>query len=370
MRRRIISRSAVCIGAALALALTFKPPLVDRAFAQDKGAVKAANGLVTATASVPKPSVKAPVEYQDKIYSKKKYKLNKKLVKASAKGNVEKVEKLLDEGADIEFIDDTSFFTHAAHWNPLQYACKHGNIEIMDFLISGGAGLGPNKKIGSTPLMVAAYYNQSDAVEFLIAKGAKVDERSDNEFTALMSASINGRLDAGRKLVQHGADVNAKSSFYGDTPLYLTVARDNYEFVEFLLFHGADINVRNNYDMTPLIKAAGNGSVNSVKILVAKGADVNLLDDEGMNALMWAVRGVDAEVKKLPPEELEKMGVGERSLYEMKRRYRKESIEIIKILLANPNLDIGAVDNEGRTVLDYADDAEVRKLLEKQGGLK
>jgi ankyrin repeat protein len=89
-------------------------------------------------------------------------------------------------------------------------------------------------------------------------------------------------------LLSHGADVNAKDKF-GLTPLHWATLHDNEVSADVLLAHGADVNAKDDeVGNTPLIIAAGQGYEDVTKLLLAKGADVNASDNKG-TPLAWAM---------------------------------------------------------------------------------
>lgn len=58
--------------------------------------------------------------------------------------------------------------------------------------------------------------------------------------------------------------------------------------LEDLLKRGADVNARNNYGDTALMRACWDRSGAAVEMLIEHGADVNAKDKEGRTALQWA----------------------------------------------------------------------------------
>ena len=58
--------------------------------------------------------------------------------------------------------------------------------------------------------------------------------------------------------------------------------------VEALLAAGADVNAKNPYDWTALMRAAANGHAATVQALLEAGADINTQDKSGFTALMSA----------------------------------------------------------------------------------
>ncbi|NEP50476.1 MAG: ankyrin repeat domain-containing protein [Moorea sp. SIO3C2] len=67
----------------------------------------------------------------------------------------------------------------------------------------------------------------------------------------LLQASKDGDLEAVKSLVAQGADVNVKDK-ENATPLMRSVSRNYREIVEFLIEKGADVNAINDWDYTPL----------------------------------------------------------------------------------------------------------------------
>ena len=375
------TKKALCIGAAtLAAVLAFKQPLIDRVYAEKQSAqIKLSPKERKALIKDFEKAVKAgDVEKAAELFNQSdaigEKELTAALFTASKKGNLEMVRLLVEEGADVNAFDMNSQKTRESGWTPLVYAAVRDHLDVVKYFVEElGVDVDQPDLAGCTPLMNTAYFRKTDykknyeMIEYLISQGADVNAVSNNGTTAFMGTAIEERVDVARILLQNGAKVNVRTTDYGDTAIYRAVERDRYDFLEFLLSVGVDINAQDDFGVSPLMKAAGNGSINSVKMLVAKGADINLQDDEGRNALMYAVRMADLKVKELSEEKLEEMSVTERHLYEMKRQYRKDSIEIIKIILSSPYLDVNAKDKSGKTALGHADDAEIIKILKKHG---
>jgi len=90
-------------------------------------------------------------------------------------------------------------------------------------------------------------------------------------------ATIDGDFDAVQFLVAHGANVNLKCGL-GNMPLHwvacLWFDRGNH-FSQFLVSKGADVNAKNKRGLTPLHFAAFYGRLGTAKFLVSAGAKVN-----------------------------------------------------------------------------------------------
>lgn len=64
----------------------------------------------------------------------------------------------------------------------------------------------------------------------------------------------------------------------------------NIDFVRAALEHNKSLaNARNEYDKTALMRAATEGQKDIVELLIDNGADVNIADECEITPLMWAV---------------------------------------------------------------------------------
>lgn len=165
-------------------------------------------------------------------------------------------------------------------------------------------------------------------VERLLERGAPLDWAPESGFGALHKALHDGRSDIAAVLIEHGADVNARG-VYGITPLHiaedpsltaLLLSKDAHteawsdtlgtplnaavlsglaDVAEVLLAAGAQIDARDVHGSTPLHHAAGRGDLILTRVLVSKGADVNAANEPGFRPLHWAAGNGHAAVVKV-----------------------------------------------------------------------
>ena len=83
-----------------------------------------------------------------------------------------------------------------------------------------------------------------------------------------------------RLLLDHGANVNIKDK-YGLTPLHRAKTEEQ---TRLLLDHGADINAKNGWGITPLHQP---NTEAQTKLLLEAGADVNVKDYFGRTPLVY-----------------------------------------------------------------------------------
>ncbi|MBU6409272.1 MAG: ankyrin repeat domain-containing protein [Verrucomicrobia bacterium] len=191
--------------------------------------------------------------------------------------------------------------------------------------------------------------------------------------TPLVKAVSDGLLKVAEYLLDHGAGVNVSCPRIpglldprGDvTPLMAAVVAGNKAMTQFLIDRGADVNAKTQNGSTPLAIAAGKGFQAVTEVLLANKADVNARDSNGQTPLMFAASAGHLEVVKL----LLADGANVNLKDTLGRTALNCAIgnppEIMQALLhagADPNTE----DNQGRTPLSYAserDNSEVVKVL-------
>jgi ankyrin repeat protein len=95
------------------------------------------------------------------------------------------------------------------------------------------------------------------------------------------------------QFIARGDDVNEKDAEMGATPLMWASTHGQYDAIEILLKHGADINQPDNYGQTPLHGASYSkmGSCyDCVELLVEKGADLSAKNSYGQTPYDVAVK--------------------------------------------------------------------------------
>lgn len=91
-------------------------------------------------------------------------------------------------------------------------------------------------------------------------------------------------------LLQHKADPNIRDA-KGNTPLLLAAQAGREDLVDLLLTYNANINLANSSGQTPLIVAVNTRNEPIARKLLAKGADPDQTDNlAGMSARAYALR--------------------------------------------------------------------------------
>lgn len=105
---------------------------------------------------------------------------------------------------------------------------------------------------GETALHVASATSRTEIVRLLLDAGANVNAMTSENRTPLHLACVNGNVDVTKLLLNCATcNVDARDRD-GDTPLHLVTKAGDAKLVNLLLRHGANTDVRNQHNMTPL----------------------------------------------------------------------------------------------------------------------
>lgn len=148
-------------------------------------------------------------------------------------------------------------------------ACRIWDSSFVEFLIEKGAHVNVKDKYGVTPLYVAV--NNLEIANCLLDNGADVNYGKSSLLEALSFKSF----DLAEQLIEKGTNVNVKDE-YGLTPLHYAATHSDGFFVDLLINKGAKINVKANDGMAPVDWALQNKNFDTIRLLIYNGADINI----------------------------------------------------------------------------------------------
>lgn len=216
------------------------------------------------------------------------------LLMASASGHEALAIFLLQQGANPNARDEYgatalhySMTTGIAHLNAIAYANYQAYVfrpslaALVKELLARGAdpnarlvkgppvgGVSSKNTIGATPFLLAAVTGDSYVMRLLAEKGADPRLATKSNFTPVMVASGLGRiqdlaeqekkdaLQAVKLAVELGGDVNAATED-GLAALHGAAVNGADAIVEYLASKGANLNVKDKYQQTPMTIASG-----------------------------------------------------------------------------------------------------------------
>jgi ankyrin repeat protein len=229
------------------------------------------------------------------------------LILAANNGHLLIVRELILHGADVNISN--------SYGPPIAYASNNGHLEIVKELVKAGAG------IDDGIFKAAISGGQVSVLKYLMTL-AQVPQ------DAVKVAVVNKQANIIRTLAKAGADMN-----FG-CPIHMAARSDAHDCLLALCAGGADLNVRDDDNDTPITLAILVGNYKAIKILADYKANLNIMTND-TTALHYAIMMY--------------------SIFPADKEKRKECV--LAMIEAGPNFNL--LDEVGNTP---AQDAEERKM--------
>ncbi|MBD1824137.1 ankyrin repeat domain-containing protein [Cyanobacteria bacterium FACHB-DQ100] len=197
-------------------------------------------------------------------------------------GRIEKLQVLLDLGADITEVDAEGYdVLIEAMFSEAQGSEK---IALVEFLIQQGAPLNGESTYGESALSVASRCGWFDIVQVLLDAGC---DQSRLRWTELMQAVALDTLAEVQAELDRGADLTAVDR-WERTPWLLSLQTGDRSKAQHLLEAGSDPLAVGRCGKLPMMYAIESGNLELLQWLIELGLDVNATDEFGETALMLA----------------------------------------------------------------------------------
>ena len=164
--------------------------------------------------------------------------LNKGLLKAAQAGEIDTVNQLLGQGAEVNARNDRG-------WTALMFAASNGHTEMAKILIENKADVNVRSVMGFTALMLGAH-GHTEVAKLLLANKANVNAQDTGGWTALKWATAGGHAEVAASIIAN-TDENP---------------------IENIKKTQEDLN-------RELLSAAETGNIAAVRELIKQGAEVN-----------------------------------------------------------------------------------------------
>eukprot|EP00090_Calanus_glacialis_P039743 TRINITY_DN69212_c0_g1_i1.p1 TRINITY_DN69212_c0_g1~~TRINITY_DN69212_c0_g1_i1.p1 ORF type:complete len:264 (-),score=88.84 TRINITY_DN69212_c0_g1_i1:111-902(-) len=199
---------------------------------------------------------------------------------ACESGDLDKVKGLIKD-VDINETDEYGY-------TGLHLAAEHGHLKIVEELMAAGCKL--------DPLVFDSYYlpihnavnkGHTEIAKKLINGGCKIDELiyAGACCGCIHLAIMKENKEIFNLLLEKKCDVNLADEINGNSPLYLATTLDQVDTVKKLIAAGADVNLADWDEKTPLHFAAANGFGEVAKVLVDAKATLDANDANGKTPL-------------------------------------------------------------------------------------
>lgn len=238
------------------------------------------------------------------------------LVWAIGNGDIAKIKKLINDGHDVNQISVWKPWGSSSYEGsdtPLTKACMSGNVEIVDTLIANGANVNMTDGFGLLPIDRAVEFKRYEVLKLLLKKGSNTysfgkeillatnDETIIEIFLSfgvgrklphgeLFYSCLEGRFQIVKWMLNNGVPVDSSPSFASKEfesecfPIHAAAKSGRIEIIEMLLQFGADINMKSKQKQyTPLMFVSNKAEV--IDFMIENGADPTLVDIFGNNSL-------------------------------------------------------------------------------------
>ena len=319
------------------------------------------------------------------------------------------VELLVKFGADVNAKDNDNMtplhLISETPWYSLGDDSPGRCNKTAQALLEHRASVHARNKNGQTPLHLASLRRFSSTVELLLKFDAVVDAKDNDNMTPLhlISTKPRGQTEddiiggtVAQVLLGHGGSVSTRNK-NGQTPLHLASlhrfssivavllefdaevdVRDNdnmtplllaaageptfllhydddrcNDTAQLLLSHSANVNVRNKKDQTPLHIASQRYFCRSMKLLLEFGADVDAQDNDNITPLHVAISS--------SPKSQAQWYISDNDfeLHELE----DVKVEVIQLLLKH-GANIQVQNNEGETLFQLAEARREQKVIQ------
>ncbi|MBT3350787.1 MAG: hypothetical protein HOJ95_02070 [Nitrospinaceae bacterium] len=171
--------------------------------------------------------------------------------------------------------------------------------------------------------------------------------------SVLIDAAQGGKLQAVNILIQAGADLNVKDKD-NFTPLIWAAHKKHASIVKALIKANADLNQKTDLGDTALIWAVRNDDSEIANLLIKAGADLNIRNEEGHTALIRVVQEGNVEMAKTLIDGGADINAKGKSGATALSRAITGKNQLIMQMLIKAGADLGTRDASGNTPLFLA----------------
>lgn len=209
------------------------------------------------------------VEALEKLgYRHKEKYLGEIVANIAVKGNnTDEIMRRHAAGEDIDVVNKSD------GRSPLHYAALYGRTEMVETLLKCGAKIDRRDGHGHSPLHLAAFGKRGPAVRMLFKYGADPNEQdNEGDFCLLYLPQVYALSDMYKIFIDHPKiNVNLQNHA-GETALhYMAKSGTPVKIFKMMIDAGADCNVRDGGDRTPLDVAESNGKSEAAEFLRSVG---------------------------------------------------------------------------------------------------
>lgn len=155
------------------------------------------------------------------------------------------------------------------NFTPLIHAIIHGHIECAAWLLSRSARIDPTSDADHVPLNLACEHGSIAIVELLLKSGAKILPDAEGLYPQHLVARSGQTPQLLLLLKDHGADLDQIDKLYSWTPLFHAASEGNVPCMQTLLEVGVEASILDEKDLSAMYYAAWEGHLECMRLLSA-----------------------------------------------------------------------------------------------------
>lgn len=275
------------------------------------------------------------------------------LQNACIQNNVPEIERALNSGS----VDVNSYLSDS--WTALMYAAFNGSFDAVKYLLQNGADPLINYDSHNVVMCVCDCKKVCNEIDLLhclklVANFDSIDINVKNRagVSALMYACSSGWQKIVEFLIDHGADIELKDNENGATPLFFAVRFNRVNVVKFLLSHNANKDIINKRGETVFTIAE---SKNMVDILCLLDSNYNTQSEVYYSEECTYWDKVKAEIENGYPNDVQEF-LETLSMENYLAYFNSNNITFKKLLTGNnnPTVKMGILLTPHRIILASA----------------
>lgn len=237
----------------------------------------------------------------------------------------------------------------------LHISAEEGQVKISKFLLDKGLDVNQKDKLGKSPFLISCLGKNEELFDLFLGYKPNLNIMDAEGNTPLHNAIHNRKyLEA---LLDEGANPYLKDAF--GLPVLHEAAVD-LDTVDYLIKLGVSPDSINEEEQTLLHTSAIDGNKNLAELLIKNKAEIDFKDREGKSPIFYAKDGSIIKyfiAKGANPNIQDKQG--RTPLFDYVQKNDINSV--LELLKGGANVNIA--DNESKTVLLYASNNSIRKVL-------